>query len=379
MIREHRRLGCCTRFTQRAGDLLHAHSRPAATPRRTVPRCRHPAFTLGMRKTGEWNGRMFAAVVPAQPRNHWLQSLARTELIPQSRPHQKEPAPWVSRSRRCGPSRPTSSANDSRAISVTRLSSCSSRCSAATSPAPAAARSSIRRTSSSRTSPPRTASAPPRNAALRWFRSPAASRCCTPRSRPSSTSWSSGRSTSTSAPTPVCSRRSSSRACSRPASTSPSPCTWTGRRSTTTSPSAARAPSRKPTAGIKLACERGFRVTTNTTLFDGFDPNSVRAFFDEMMDLGVEGMMVSPGYAYPKAPDQKSFLRERKKTTEAFDTLLANRKKRGSSTSRLCSSSSSWAGASTSARRGATPRTTSSAGRSPAISCRTATSTPSRN
>ena len=39
-------------------------------------------------------------------------------------------------------------------------------------------------------------------------------------------------------------------------------------------------------------------------LFDGADPNSVRAFFDEMMNLGVEGMMVSPGYAYPKAPDQ---------------------------------------------------------------------------
>ncbi len=40
----------------------------------------------------------------------------------------------------------------------------------------------------------------------------------------------------------------------------------------------------------------GFRVTTNTTLFEGADPQSVRAFFDEMMDLGVEGMMLSPGY-----------------------------------------------------------------------------------
>src|SRR6266851_3745098 len=34
-------------------------------------------------------------------------------------------------------------------------------------------------------------------------------------------------------------------------------------------------------AGIKEAVQRGFRVTTNTTLFDGADPNSVRAFFDE--------------------------------------------------------------------------------------------------
>jgi len=78
--------------------------------------------------------------------------------------------------------------------------------------------------------------------------------------------------------------------------------------------------------GIRMAVEQGYRVTTNTTLFDGFDPNSVRAFFDEMMDLGVEGMMVSPGYAYPKAPDQKSFMRERAKTNEAFETLLSNRR-----------------------------------------------------
>ena len=36
--------------------------------------------------------------------------------------------------------------------------------------------------------------------------------------------------------------------------------------------------------GMKEALQRGFRVTTNTTLFDGADPNSVRAFFDEMME-----------------------------------------------------------------------------------------------
>ncbi len=78
---------------------------------------------------------------------------------------------------------------------------------------------------------------------------------------------------------------------------------------------------------IRKAVGMGFRVTTNTTLFDGFDPNEVRSFFDEMMELGVEGMMVSPGYAYPKAPDQQSFMRERNKTNEAFEQLLANRKK----------------------------------------------------
>ncbi len=81
----------------------------------------------------------------------------------------------------------------------------------------------------------------------------------------------------------------------------------------------------KAVEGIRLAVSRGFRVTTNTTLFDGADPNAVRRFFDEMMDLGVEGMMVSPGYAYDKAPDQKSFL-HRQRTHELFEMVLSNRR-----------------------------------------------------
>jgi hopanoid biosynthesis associated radical SAM protein HpnH len=77
--------------------------------------------------------------------------------------------------------------------------------------------------------------------------------------------------------------------------------------------------------GVKEALNRGFRVTTNTTLFDGADPQSVRAFFDEMMELGVEGMMLSPGYSYDKAPDQKHFL-GRARTRRLFNAILANRK-----------------------------------------------------
>jgi hopanoid biosynthesis associated radical SAM protein HpnH len=80
-------------------------------------------------------------------------------------------------------------------------------------------------------------------------------------------------------------------------------------------------------AGIRAAVKRGFRVTTNTTLFDGADPNSVRAFFDEMMDLGVEGMMLSPGYSYDKAPDQQHFL-GKKKTRQLFTKILSNRSKK---------------------------------------------------
>jgi hopanoid biosynthesis associated radical SAM protein HpnH len=77
--------------------------------------------------------------------------------------------------------------------------------------------------------------------------------------------------------------------------------------------------------GIRAALQRGFRVTTNTTLFDGADPKSVRVFFDEMMELGVEGMMLSPGYSYDKAPDQKHFL-GRARTRRLFRAILSNRK-----------------------------------------------------
>jgi hopanoid biosynthesis associated radical SAM protein HpnH len=78
--------------------------------------------------------------------------------------------------------------------------------------------------------------------------------------------------------------------------------------------------------GIREALKRGFRVTTNTTLFDGADPNSVRDHFDQMMELGVEGMMLSPGYSYDKAPDQKHFL-GRARTRKLFRAILSNRKK----------------------------------------------------
>ena len=80
-------------------------------------------------------------------------------------------------------------------------------------------------------------------------------------------------------------------------------------------------------AGIREALARGFRVTTNTTLFDGADAFRMREFFDAMMELGVEGIMISPGYSYSKAPDQEHFLR-RRRAHELFSTMLSNPKRR---------------------------------------------------
>jgi hopanoid biosynthesis associated radical SAM protein HpnH len=77
---------------------------------------------------------------------------------------------------------------------------------------------------------------------------------------------------------------------------------------------------------IKEALKRGFRVTTNTTLFEGANPERVRQFFDAMMEVGVEGMMMSPGYSYSKAPDQEHFL-QRNRTGELFTKILGSPKK----------------------------------------------------
>ena len=78
---------------------------------------------------------------------------------------------------------------------------------------------------------------------------------------------------------------------------------------------------------IKEAVTKGFRVTTNSTFFEHTHIERTRAFFDRMSDLGVEGLMVSPGYSYSKAPDQESFL-NRQKTFNLFRALLKKRKRK---------------------------------------------------
>jgi hopanoid biosynthesis associated radical SAM protein HpnH len=77
----------------------------------------------------------------------------------------------------------------------------------------------------------------------------------------------------------------------------------------------------KAVRGMRKALERGFRVTTNTTLFEGAQVERYQRFFDEMMDLGVEGMMISPGYGYSKAADQENFL-GRERTKNLFRRLF---------------------------------------------------------
>ncbi len=62
---------------------------------------------------------------------------------------------------------------------------------------------------------------------------------------------------------------------------------------------------------------RGFRTIINATLFNNAEPAKVASFFDDVMAMGVDGISVSPGYAYERAPDQQHFL-NRAKTKELF-------------------------------------------------------------
>jgi hopanoid biosynthesis associated radical SAM protein HpnH len=72
---------------------------------------------------------------------------------------------------------------------------------------------------------------------------------------------------------------------------------------------------------IKLAKSKGFRVTTNSTFFSDADPARVAKFLDATSALGVDGMTLSPGYAYERAPDQTHFL-NRTRTKELFRAIL---------------------------------------------------------
>jgi hopanoid biosynthesis associated radical SAM protein HpnH len=62
-------------------------------------------------------------------------------------------------------------------------------------------------------------------------------------------------------------------------------------------------------AAVRECQRRGFRVTTNTTFFNTDSPQTVIEVLDYLNeDLRVDELMISPGYAYDKAPDQECFL-----------------------------------------------------------------------
>ena len=72
---------------------------------------------------------------------------------------------------------------------------------------------------------------------------------------------------------------------------------------------------------IRKARSRGFRVTINCTLFQGESPEEIAEFMDMATELGVEGVTISPGYQYERAPRQDVFL-QRKESKQLFRDIF---------------------------------------------------------
>ncbi|QNT69237.1 adenosyl-hopene transferase HpnH [Defluviicoccus vanus] len=82
---------------------------------------------------------------------------------------------------------------------------------------------------------------------------------------------------------------------------------------------------RRAVAAIHKARDLGFRVNVNCTLFNTMKAEDAAAFFDYCMtDLKVEGITVSPGYAYERAPDKTHFL-NRTRTKQLFRDIFKQR------------------------------------------------------
>jgi hopanoid biosynthesis associated radical SAM protein HpnH len=74
-------------------------------------------------------------------------------------------------------------------------------------------------------------------------------------------------------------------------------------------------------AAIRTAKSKGYRVNINCTLFNDAEPERVADFFDSVRALRVDGITLSPGYAYERAPDQQHFL-NRTKTKQLFRDIF---------------------------------------------------------
>ena len=75
-------------------------------------------------------------------------------------------------------------------------------------------------------------------------------------------------------------------------------------------------------SAIAKAKAAGFRTIINATLFNQADPERMARFFDDVMAMGIDGISVSPGYAYERAPDQQHFL-NRKATKDLFRSIFS--------------------------------------------------------
>jgi hopanoid biosynthesis associated radical SAM protein HpnH len=73
--------------------------------------------------------------------------------------------------------------------------------------------------------------------------------------------------------------------------------------------------------GIRKALDEGYRVTTNTTVFNGVDEEDIVTMFKMLTEMGIEGCMVSPGYQFDTVPNQNLFI-SRQNARKVFRNIL---------------------------------------------------------
>ncbi len=66
---------------------------------------------------------------------------------------------------------------------------------------------------------------------------------------------------------------------------------------------------RKAVESIRKAKAKGFRVSTNTTIYKASDPEDLEGLFDLLHSAGVDGMLISPAFAYQSVEDNIFFNR----------------------------------------------------------------------
>ena len=75
------------------------------------------------------------------------------------------------------------------------------------------------------------------------------------------------------------------------------------------------------TRAIKTALNEGYRVTTNTTVFNGCDEKDLIEMFTMLTEMGIEGCNISPGYNFESVPNQDLFV-SRQKARDIFSNIL---------------------------------------------------------
>jgi len=86
---------------------------------------------------------------------------------------------------------------------------------------------------------------------------------------------------------------------------------------------------RRAAEAIREAVQKGFRVTVNCTLFQGEGAEEVAGFLDDCKEMGVEGVTISPGFNYERAPQQEVFIK-RQASRQLFRDIFRIGKERKS-------------------------------------------------